>query len=90
MKKPIFAILIAAAMSACAKAPEDIAATPMQGSYNCEDEVPALAALEAEQRKARTADTIGVIFIGVPVSSLSGGDLEAQIAAAKGRVLACK
>jgi hypothetical protein len=33
-------------------------------------------------------DAIGVFLIGVPVSSLSGGDKEGLIAAAKGKELA--
>jgi hypothetical protein len=31
-----------------------------------------------------TGDTIGVLLIGIPVSSMSGNDLEGQIGASKG------
>ena len=44
--------------------------------------------LTAQQKKARTGDTVGVILIGVPTGSLSGGDVETQLAHAKGHVQA--
>ncbi|MEP5728547.1 MAG: hypothetical protein ABJL67_04145 [Sulfitobacter sp.] len=42
--------------------------------------------LSEQQEKARAGDTIGVILIGIPASSLAGGDVETQLAQAKGHV----
>jgi hypothetical protein len=47
-----------------------------------------LATREAAQRSAVTGDALGVFLIGVPMSSLSGGDKAGQIGASKGKVLA--
>lgn len=44
----------------------------------------ALTAASAQQNKARTNDTVGVIFLGLPVSSLSGDNIAAEIARLKG------
>ena len=44
----------------------------------------ALTSASEQQRTARSNDTIGVIFLGLPVSSLSGGNVASQIAALKG------
>ena len=35
-----------------------------------------------------TVDAVGVFLIGVPVSSLTGGDVSGHIAASKGKILA--
>ena len=43
-----------------------------------------VATLSDQQQKARSGDTIGVILIGIPTGSLSGGDVETQLAQAKG------
>ena len=45
----------------------------------------ALARASAQQEQARSNDTAGVIFLGLPVSSLSGGNVAPQIADLKGR-----
>jgi hypothetical protein len=47
-----------------------------------------LASLSAAQQSAVTGDAVGVFLIGVPMSSLSGGDKEGAIAASKGKILA--
>jgi hypothetical protein len=47
-----------------------------------------LASLESQQRSAVAGDAVGVFLIGVPVSSLTGGDKAGLIAAEKGKVLA--
>jgi hypothetical protein len=39
----------------------------------------------AQQNEARQADSVGVIFLGLPVSSLSGGNVADQIAHLKGQ-----
>ena len=45
-----------------------------------------LKALSAAQESAADADVIGVFLLGLPLSSMSGGDKEALVAVAKGRL----
>lgn len=84
------------ALAACAKKPESIApayVSPVQYSgLSCAqlaselDRVnTAYETAAAQQNKARSNDTIGVILLGVPVSSLSGDNVAPQIAALKGQ-----
>lgn len=97
MKKTIM-LFVLAAVAACAKSPDAIAPVAMGDAYqnvSCssasrmlERERAALAALDYAQRGAVAGDAIGVFLIGVPVSSLSGGDREGAIATAKGKILA--
>lgn len=85
-------------IAACAQSPDAIAPIPLGGAYdsvNCgqvanmlNQERAQLAALSAQQSSAQTGDFIGVFLIGVPVSSLSGGDKAGQIGASKGKVMA--
>jgi hypothetical protein len=89
------ACALALGVAGCAKKPESIAASyisdiPYQ-SYTCQQigqEMvrvdSALSASSAQQNKARTNDTVGVIFLGLPVSSLSGDNVAAEIARLKG------
>lgn len=88
----------AAALAGCAQGPDSIAPITMpQGAYStmscsqaaAERQASAerLAALEAKQRSAVAGDAVGVLLIGVPVSSLTGGDKAGIIAVEKGRVL---
>jgi hypothetical protein len=44
----------------------------------------AYAAASDQQHKARSNDTMGVIFLGLPVSSLSGQNVAGQVATLKG------
>jgi hypothetical protein len=93
-------ILAAAfALSACAQYPNAIAPITMpSGMYDATSCRAAqaeaasiaanLAALEARQREAVAGDAVGVFLIGVPVSSLTGGDVAGQIAAERGKALA--
>ena len=91
-------ILIAAAglaTGACAKSPDSIAPSYIsevsyQG-YTCgqlADESlrlnSALATASVQQEKARTNDTVGVLLIGLPVSSLSGDNIAPEIGRLKG------
>jgi hypothetical protein len=83
-------------LSACAAPPESIAPAyvspvPYQ-NYSCKqlgeesqrlDSAYATAA--AEQTKARNDDTLGVILIGLPVSSMSGENVAPQVAQIKGQ-----
>jgi hypothetical protein len=47
-----------------------------------------LANLSARQKSAASGDAWGVVLLGLPLSSMSGGDQEALIAVAKGKVQA--
>lgn len=83
------------AVVACAAAPESIQATyvpetPFQ-AMNCEQLASEQARLAmsleqnaAQQRSARTNDTLGVIFVGMPLSSMSGGNVATTIAQQRG------
>ena len=91
------AVLIA--VSACAKNPDAIAPVTMSSNaydrLSCQEAIAQrtrvdseLTTLSAQQRGAVTGDAIGVFLIGVPMSSLTGGDKEGLIAARKGEKLA--
>lgn len=84
--------------AACAKGPGSIAPVAMGNAYagiSCQQasadltaERETLAALESKQKGAVAGDAIGVLFIGVPIASLAGGDLSGDIAVSKGKTLA--
>jgi len=44
-----------------------------------------MTAAYAQQNQARSNDAVGVFFIGLPVSSMSGGNIAPQIATLKGQ-----
>jgi hypothetical protein len=46
-----------------------------------------LAAMSKAQNEAATGDAVGVFLVGVPISSVTGGDKEGSIAVSKGKVL---
>ena len=86
-------------VSACAKAPEDIAAVSMDDGqysrYSCtqlkQSELTLnqeLENLSAKQNSAKTGDAWGVFLLGLPVSSMSGNDQETGIAVTKGKIQA--
>ena len=86
---------VAITLCACAKTPESIAPSYVSPlayrGYDCDQlggesvrVSQALTSASDQQRIARTNDTIGVIFLGLPVSSLAGGNVASQIAALKG------
>lgn len=92
-------IPVAAAVAGCARNPDAIAPVAMPvnaySGLSCDQLVAehrqssaALAAVAAEQKQAATGDAVGVFLIGVPVSSLSGGDKEGLVAQRKGEVVA--
>ena len=92
-------IFAALALSACAKNPDAIAPIAMPvnayGGLSCDQLVTehrrssaALAAVAQQQKQAATGDAVGVFLIGVPVSSLSGGDKEGLVAQHKGEIVA--
>lgn len=86
-------------LTACAKPPEDIAATAVPASSFSErscDELASLAAakqaeladLEVLQAATAKEDKDSMSAIHIPVGSIRGGDREADVARAKGEVRA--
>lgn len=99
MKRYLFVLAALLAASGCAKGPDAI--TPMAMPVNaysgltCEQlaaehqrSTTALAAVSAQQKQAVTGDAVGVFLVGVPMSSLTGGDKEGFVAQHKGEVIA--
>ena len=100
MKKLIVSLAIASTaltMSACAKKPDQIAAIQMDDSTYSRLSCKQLAreetkirndldSLSADQNSAASKDAWGVFLLGLPLSSMSGGDKEALIAVAKGKL----
>jgi hypothetical protein len=89
------------AVTACAKSPESIAPAYVSEinfqHWNCvqlgEESArlsQALAQASTQQENARTNDTVGVILIGLPVSSLSGDNIAPEIARLKGETEAVR
>ena len=95
--KPLFALTALSLVAACAQSPDAIAPATMSGAFerlSCKqvqqqlfDHQAKLSTLSVQQQRAVNGDFIGVLFIGVPVSSAFGGDKAGQIAAEKGAVL---
>jgi hypothetical protein len=98
--KRLFTVGLSALMVAsCAKRPDAIApaSIPFEAytGQSCDElalaliaEKQNLAALSSSQNSAATGDAVGVFLIGVPLSSVSGGDQEGNIAVSKGKVQA--
>jgi hypothetical protein len=98
--RPTFlALAAAAALAACAPGPNAIAPAAMPaGLYDATGCAAAraergataarLAGLEAQQRDTATTDALAVLFIGLPVSGLTGRDVSGQIATERGRLIA--
>jgi len=95
MKRIVLGALVAAGGSACAKDPASIAPSYVSQvgfqSWSCrqlaqeaQNLASALAQASAQQERARTNDVVGVIFIGLPVSTLSGDNIAPEIARLKG------
>ena len=77
-------ISVLAGLVGFATPPDKIAGVPNAGACTQADKE-RLALLSNQQNKAATGDALGVFLIGVPVSSMSGGDHETEIAILKGR-----
>ncbi len=97
MKKLIPVLTFVSIVSACAQNPDKIEAVSVSGDPYSRLSCSQLAAeklkvsqeLEnaaTQQRKAATGDTIGVLLLGLPVSTIMGGDQETQIAVNKGQI----
>lgn len=95
MHKMFFAIAVPVLLVGCAKAPESISPSYVSEvgylSWTCEQLATettrmssAYSTAAAQQEKARTNDVVGVILIGLPVSSLSGDNIAPEIARLKG------
>ena len=96
MKKYLIAASLAVLVAGCAKKPETIEAAYV--SPTIYDKWPCSQLTEehmrlnhaytqaaAQQNQARSNDIAGVILIGLPVSSLSGGNVASQVANLKGQ-----
>ena len=88
-------ILLTIFFVGCAKAPESIAPSYVSEvgylHWDCsqlaEEDArlhSALSQASIQQENARTNDTVGIILIGLPVSSLSGDNIAPEIARLKG------
>ncbi|WP_420396867.1 hypothetical protein [Nioella sp.] len=99
MKKLLVIAAATAVVSGCAQQPENIAAVEVGGdayaTLNCRqlaaEELTVSQRLEnlsADQRRAANGDAMGVFLLGLPVSSMSGNDREAEIAVARGQLQA--
>lgn len=89
------AVAVVCFVAGCAKTPESISPAYVSDvgyrSWSCANLAgeqqrlaSALASASTEQSQARTTDIVGVVLIGIPVSSLSGGNIAPQIARLKG------
>lgn len=101
MRNLAYLSLAAFIVAGCAKSPESIApAYVSQLNYQnltCQQLAEenarltqALAVASKQQQNARTNDTVGVILLGLPVSSLSGDNIAPQIADEKGQIEAIR
>jgi hypothetical protein len=88
-------------LGACASAPEDIppayVSDATYAGWTCEQLAKesaqlssALATASKQQEDARTGDTVGVIFLGLPVSSMTGGNVAPEVARLKGHTNAVR
>ena len=88
-------IVLVLGLAACAKPPESIApAFVSQHTYTALDcgqltlEATnldqALNQVSGQQKKARRNDTLGVLLLGLPVSTFTGGNVAQQVANVKG------
>ena len=96
MKSTFAFIAAAVTLTACAPNPAAVAPTNMTGAYNgmsCQQAAANLpqaraneAALTQRQSNAAITDAATVFLVLIPVSSLTGQNVEGELAAAKGTV----
>lgn len=90
-------VFCVATLAACAKSPESISPSYVSDityrQVSCADLGveserlnQALARASTQQEQARGNDTVGVILLGLPVSSLSGDNIAPEIARLKGEL----
>jgi hypothetical protein len=93
--------LTAVALASCAQSPESVqpayASEVPYETWTCEqlgqegaNLSAALSQASKQQEDARTGDTVGVIFLGLPVSSMSGSNVAPEIARLKGQINAVR
>lgn len=98
MKRTLMLISTAVILGGCAEKPaaiQPVSVGDVYSSISCRKardlykaEAAKVPTLVASQKSAANSDTIGVLLIGLPVSSMSGGDLEGEIATTKGKLIA--
>lgn len=99
MRFVVVASALAIGLVGCAKRPDAIVPVdvPMAAyqNYSCEriaaeiiTENETLSTLSVAQHNAATGDAVFVFLIGVPLSSVAGGDKEGKIAVSKGKIQA--
>ena len=99
MRLVIFAATLPLFVAACAKPPSAIAPSYVSEvpyrSYTCDQLGEELQRLNAAytvtaqaQEDARTGDAWGVFLLGVPTSTLSGGNVAHEVASLKGQIAA--
>ena len=92
------AALAAGVLAGCAKSPDQIVPVSVPGyeyeKMSCADlqiersrNLEIVNVLSTNQERARSNDTLGVLFLGLPLASMSGADKEGEVAVAKGRAL---
>lgn len=97
--KLLLAAAAALCLAGCAASPETIVAAPIStdlyAGHSCgqlKEERAGVAAdlqtVSAVQSNARVGDTVGVIMLGLPVSSMAGGNVGPKVAEDKGRLAA--
>ena len=95
--KSIHLLAIPVIFNSCATKPEAVPPSYVSHvtylNFSCEQLaqeqarlVAALSTASDAQRSARTSDTVGVIFLGLPVSSLSGSNQASNIGRLKGEL----
>lgn len=96
MKKPIVALGLSLLAGACAQDPKSIAPSYVSthnyrglGCGQMRDELvridSALVTASKQQSDARTGDVVGILLLGLPVSTLSGSNIAPQVASLKGQ-----
>lgn len=99
MKYLLLVLFVVAAIAGCAKSPDSIApAYVSERAYDnldcaqlVEEQMNVNAAFSVasqQQSDARTNDIVGVVLLGLPVSTLSGGNVAYQVADLKGQQVA--
>jgi hypothetical protein len=97
--KTLTALVLLPLVSACAPGPNAVTpysvGTDLYSGMSCSDindelrvKNAEVAALSSKQKAAATGDALGVFFILLPVSSLTGGDVQGELAQAKGEQIA--
>ncbi|MDK3019216.1 hypothetical protein [Pseudodonghicola flavimaris] len=98
MKKYFAILAIGTFIAGCAQQPAAITPVSMGDAYSTVSCSKARQLYNAEaakapplvkaQKQAVAGDAVGVFLLGIPVSSLSGDDLEGEISTTKGKLLA--